>query len=724
MAIVSVPRTDRRLVNVPEVRTFRDNPGERWGVLADTARNVFGGAADGIDAIGRARLAADARARSAEARAKADERARSAESDETASLLASRYRAHARQGWNGYLTRDADGNEVRVPGAGEKTYADYADGESTLSDIEAIDAAFREREDYRAMDAATREAFERKIAPARDEMMQLAQRKAYADRVAKGKAEFDERVQEWALEVETTFGGDDAAYDAASEQCSVREAIATFGRGEVANAAELDAKGSVSVEDVRFANDPTGAKQRRLAQLVEAKRGVYDRRYFDTLVSAGSAGQAVGSLKPEDCIEKAAKFAAGMAKTDAEKAALLQKVDKARIVLAAVRAEERGAAIRENREESAKRQDEFYKGIPEASAFPAFLDSEADAAEKAGDYARATDFREKSARMRAAVERSGREAIASGLEERRRREEIELYRDGRQPTLEEKREFDVRWQRIYEKSDAKSALAHAKNASGLSDAMDVARRRAREEELARNNDRLEWMLIREQSLRASGRASEANELRQDIGFEFAALKAECGISASDVKSFEREFAAGRDADSAALVRLFDDAFEMTLDEDDSGDVSASEMRAFRDSGDSYEPKWAKGDSFDARTRLRLRREYLFQIASLPPDIDRREAAKAVLKQFEARYVKGRYEDQISYMADLFTDLRTGVRRRYADVRASRASEAARRESERRRSAESVYATPEAAEKLDRGSGAEDASGIMRGLMPGDIPIAQ
>lgn len=684
MAMLEVPRTDRRLVNVPDVRMFRDNPGERWGVAADTAGKALGGLADGLDALSRA--------------ARLKLRIQEQDRENEASLMASRYRAHSRNGWNGYMDRDANGNEVRVKGARDKTFEDYGPGQTTLSDIEAIDASFREREDFKKMDAATREAFERKILPCRDEMMQLAQQKAYADRVAKGKADFDEKVREWGEEVETTFGGDDAAYDSASDQNAIREAIATFGYGEVANAAELDGMPRVSVEDVRFANDPTGARADRLRKLVAAKRKVYDLRYFDALCASAAGGRTLGKLSPEACAAKAAAFAAEVGETEAERAALAAKAEKAGLHLEAVKEEARKAAVRENRQESMRRQSEFWKGSPAASAMPGFFDGEAEMAERAGDYSSAVEFRQRAARMRDAIEKSAREARESALEDRMRREELELYRDGRRPTEEERREFEVRWQKILEERDAKAALSHAKRASEATGEIESRTRRERQEELARNYDRLRWMLIREQDLRANkGREEEANLLMMDINYEFAALKKEYGLSAADAESFARELARAAGGDDAAISRLFDEAFDMTLDEDGDGAVTASELRAFGKSGDKFEPKWAKGDKMDARTRLRLRGEFLSRISSLPPGVDRREAAKEVLKEFEARYVKGRFDDAIAYMSGLFTDVDAAIRARYREVRLARDEAAEKAELARRTRAGGLYTTPEALE---------------------------
>lgn len=704
MAMIDVPRTDRRLVNLPDVRTYRDNPGERWGVLADTAGKSFGGVADGLDAIGRIQAA---RARAAEA----DARRAEMEREEKASLLASRYRAHSRNGWNGYLERDAHGNEVRVKGAGEKTYGDYGDGETPLGDIERIDESFRERDDYRGMDAATREAFERKIAPVRDEMMQLAQRKAFSDRVAKGKAAFDEKVREWGQEVETTFGLDDSAYASASEQNSIREAVATFGYGEVANAAELDGMKSVSVEDVRFANDPTGAKARRLRQLVDAKQKVYDRAYFDALCASAAGCRALGGLTPEQCAAKAAEFAAGMGETEAERADLAGKAEKARLHMLSVQADARAESVRANRHESARRQDEFYKGGPAPSAFPAFLDSEAEAAEKAGDFEAAVEFRRRSARIGEELEKSARAAEHDALQDAMRREEIELYRGGREPTLEEKRAFDVRWQRVLEERDAKAALARAKSASGLSGDIAERDRRAFREELERNYDKLMWMRIAEQDLRAKGDVEGADNLLHDIDYEFGLMRAGRRLSPSAVESFRKELARVPGSEEAVLLRMFDRAFDMVLDEDGDGTVSASEVRAFGKSGDEFEPDWAKGDTFDARTRLRLRGEFAARMAALPPKINRREAAETVLKEFRTRYVQGKAEDSISYLSTLVTDMVTAEDKRYMGVRARRAAAADRAEAERARRAERVYATPEAAARLDAEERAGQAGGF-------------
>ncbi len=210
-------------------------------------------------------------------------------------------------------------------------------------------------------------------------------------------------------------------------------------------------------------------------------------------------------------------------------------------------------------------------------------------------------------------------------------------------------------------------------------------------------------------MRAKGRTAEANLLLMDVNYEFAALKAEHGITAEDAKSFERELSRQPGGEDAALLRLFDESFDMTLDEDGDGAVTASELRAFGKSGDEFEPKWAKGDRIDARNRLRLRGEYVARLSSLPPGIDRRAAAKEVLKQFQARYTQGRFEDAISYMSEIFTDMQMGAEVQYAAVRKGRADAASRAERERRRRAEGVYATPEAAAKLDREERGDAAS---------------
>jgi len=498
------------------------------------------------------------------------------------------------------------------------------------------------------------------------------------------------------------------------------------------------------------------------------------------LTAKKMATDVIAALVKDGDFDRANSYAERMTElgfTEEQKSDQIRLVEKARKADMARAEAERSAERQRQRDESTARQLEFHAGNPRPADVAAFYRSEADQAKEAGNAKDALSFLERARRIEEGLERQAREEARARLDDEFDLGWENLHRDGRVPTEEEKREFFVKWQNLFEKAGyAKSAAQMAERASGRTAAIEEEKAKAAsrqmddefdlewtdlhrdgrvptEEErrqffvrwqdrfekagyakpasqmaerasgrtaaieaekaramrllMDRNHEDLEWMLIREQSLRARGMAAQANVLRNDIGYRMAELETSRGISASDLKSFRREFSAVMDPDSAVLVRMFDEKFGMDLDTDGSGDVSAAEVREFRDSGEDFRPEWAKGDEFDAKTRLRLRREFIGQLGALPPTIDRKEAAEAVLKRFETRYVKMDFERRIGYMAELFADVRTANAEAYGRI-LSRRNDAAKKaaaaaDAERKRKAEGVYATPEALEKMRRES---------------------
>lgn len=151
---------------------------------------------------------------------------------------------------NGYITKDAAGNDVQVKGMAQKTFADYPDGESPLTDLAKAEEAFRNSATYLNMDTLTRNKFERMMGIPRAEIQRTVSGLYDRNAAAKDKFQDDLDLSTEDDKLATNFYGDDATFEAALESMATAKAGIRTKRLNMALPEAKVAYGKIYAEEV------------------------------------------------------------------------------------------------------------------------------------------------------------------------------------------------------------------------------------------------------------------------------------------------------------------------------------------------------------------------------------------------------------------------------------------------------------------------------------------